>query len=125
MEIKHSEITERIKTIIKKNSVSDYYVWTKTNIPRASFSAMINNKSPWKLEQLVDIANLFSECFNWLVFGEEDATTKELMNQINKLKKEDRLLRIEFGDYRKKVQGGLNHLMYETRYIKRKKKKKI
>ncbi|MFC2092728.1 hypothetical protein ACFLSV_02400 [Bacteroidota bacterium] len=103
MEINHSEITKRIKTLIQQNKVSEYYVWKNTNIPRASFSMMINNKSPWKLEHLVNIANLFAKSFDWLVFEKEDASYKELESQLKKLKKENRKLKSELGNYRKIV----------------------
>ena len=103
MRVNHSEITKRIKTLIKENRVSDYYVWTKTAIPRASFYAMINNKSPWKLEHLINIANLFAKSFDWLVFEEEDASNKELESQLKKLKEENQKLKSELKNYQKIV----------------------
>jgi len=98
--IQHQEITERVKSLILKNHVSDYYVWKNAEIPNASFSMMINNKAKWKLEFLVDIAELFNESFVWLVFGDDDHIEKKILYEIQNLKEENTLLKEELKNYR-------------------------
>lgn len=98
--IDHKKITERVKHLILKEKVSDYYVWKHAFIPNASFSMMINSKSNWKLEHLVNIAKLFQVSFNWLVFGDENCIKKEFLYEIKELREENLLLKEELSDYR-------------------------
>ena len=98
--IEHEQITERVKSLILKNHVSDYYVWKNAKIPNASFSMMINNKAKWKLEFLVGISKLFNEPLNWLIFGEKEHFEKELIQENKKIKEENILLREEVATYR-------------------------
>lgn len=99
-EINHKEITERVKSLILKNKVSDYYVWKNAVIPRATLSVMINNKSSWKLEYLISIANLFSVSFNWLLFGEDDYEEQQLIKENLNLREQNIMLKEEVETYR-------------------------
>ncbi len=100
----HREITRRIRGLISKNKISEYRVRTKTKIPAASFSNMINNKAPWKLDYLVRIATYFNVTCNWLVHGKEEYLDDLLTFKLNELEREIKSLKNDIKAYEKIVE---------------------
>lgn len=86
--LENEEITARIKGLISANNKSEYYVCKKTNIPKSSFSRMINNHSAWKIEYLISISSLFNVELDWLLYGLKNYRINELKETINSLKQE-------------------------------------
>jgi hypothetical protein len=103
-EVDHREITKRIKGLISKNKISEYRVRTKTKIPSASFSNMINNKAPWKLDHLMRIATFFNVTCNWLVHGKEEYLDDLLTFKLNELEREIKSLKNDIKVYEKIVE---------------------
>ncbi len=95
----NSQITERIKKLILTNKKSDYYVWKNANIPKSSFSKMINNISEWKLKHVVSVVMLFSVEIESVLFGKENYVHSKLLKEYKELKEKVMMLREKVATY--------------------------
>ena len=97
--LQNEQISERVKKLILKHRVSDYYVHKNAHIPKSSFSRMINNTQEWKLQYVVSIATLFRVEIDWLLYGRLNHTIDELSKENAELKEEVLILREKVSTY--------------------------
>jgi hypothetical protein len=73
-----TQITKRIKELMKNNKYTAYKLCKFCQIPQSSFSKMIRNHWDWKLEYLIKISKYFSISLDYLVYGKMEDMHKRL-----------------------------------------------
>lgn len=110
-EIDNKAITERINTLMEKNSVTGYRLCKNLKIPNGSYFNIKKGRQGWSLEYLHKIALYFNVSLDYLVFGDDKETTdSNVIYKLHKFEEEILILKEKEKKYDKFINNLKNNL---------------